>query len=822
MIERKYYPLENAAKRLSCKASDIIHLGAVGELPIHALAAGWLIEPMREDGLGFSGQRFRHSGTVRIPANIVAEFEHNSRAVARHVLLPTKDGSKFWGRLLLPDPTFSIDIQRAYYSSFPIKDMKLVVMAEDLKKLQAGQDKREDAMRNPLPAEAAGIDPFFDLMPAENGCEFHTPEFVSAFAENLRRKAGKKDAKPEQSLLLKKLAFRLDVSLPRYLTPDFFRLAEKRLSKAIEICQRKNDVVRLAVLGDVLRGWKTGEIQPIPTGEPKPIIRLGEFLQTLDHFRKPVSRSPYRRLPAREAVFFMLTGKINKLGEPWRKESLEWRKRKGVNPDYPLKLFAAPESEHPERIEAKALHGGDNLPEHLFVRLEEAALMFLVHGSMEGVDTFHTTPFPWINAGGDFVLFWLDEARRYCKERFIPYPAAERMLKDRLKHWSREEMVLWLEHGELIAMDSPYANARKITFRHARWHIEERHSRKGREMPTLANLLKPLYFSKQELTETNPTRWLSYDRLKAWAEESYGWDKEMLQAIIEPFLRCFDDRIRDPTPRTWEKEEGLTDQEKMQGAMYSLEWIRAIEDEYPKPDSQDGSLSGSATTDGDYLLPLLEKEKRSRFSLLECLAAKPKLFMSDIFSILEPDRSGLSEYYDIDCDGIKQKSMPNSTRLNFPCLPAAFIQWCKQEQEERDDYGLMLFTLVGDFALLVRGKSAMYSEGHGQEDKPSELGGTGQGNGEGQPTGGNEPPRKDERQSKIAKNPRPSRQKKEQRKVVQNAFDYWHKNPHLYSDKGDFDTQMSQQTEIWNIGTIQKWRQKLEKGERIYSDDTTS
>ncbi len=372
----------------------------------------------------------------------------------------------------------------------------------------------------------------------------------------------------------------------------------------------------------------------------------------------------------------MLTGKPHDLSTPWRKEAEKWRGQAGQNPKYHLKLFERADAENAKKIETAALEEGRNLPEKLFVRLEEVALLFLTHRN----NIFCCTSLPWRSKEGDWILLYPDQATQFCKTEFISYPEAERLLQSRFDHLSRQEIALWLEHGELTAKGSPLANAVNVPFRHQIAFAEQFNARQGGDMPTLESLLIPLYFSEPELNAANPKRWLSYDRLTAWANETYGWDEAMLKAIIKPYLDGHDDGIRDPTPRSLQEHKLETSDDKIKRAMYHSDWIAFIESKH----ATRIKLANEAEKQRSHIEEVSKDEADRAIGL----ARQPKLYLRHVLELCGED-FGLKDFYEIDENRIKAKGEPDNF-IVFPCSPMAFYKWCKDQADHENGLTLHL------------------------------------------------------------------------------------------------------------------------------------
>ncbi|GEM_PF-2767943 len=137
MSEPEYYPLEKAAKNLKCEAAYLIRLGATGKICIHADAMGWLIEPFKiigDKAITTLGRR-HYTGPVRLLVDDLLRCEgYPSNINIRRVLLPPVDGDTYYASILRFDAIHTNDLFRASYGSKPLKEMRLVIAAEELEK----------------------------------------------------------------------------------------------------------------------------------------------------------------------------------------------------------------------------------------------------------------------------------------------------------------------------------------------------------------------------------------------------------------------------------------------------------------------------------------------------------------------------------------------------------------------------------------------------------------------------------------------------------------------------------------------------------------
>jgi hypothetical protein len=398
-------------------------------------------------------------------------------------------------------------------------------------------------------------------------------DFVYVFAERLRIKAGRKETREDCSLLLRDVACYLERLPANYHGKSIvYRCFEGYLLEEIETQRRANDGLKREVLGGILECWRRGEkleIQAL-TGEPATTITLEKFLQALENFRNRLGRNPYLHLPPHEAVYFLLSSQLCKPSTPLRRRVAAWGDCAWQDPNYRLKLFDGKGGA--VEVAPEALRSVENLPEDLFVRLDNLAPLFL---SKTG-NYYQCLPLPWCSKEGDLILLTHPEATKACKKEFISYLSAERFLMSRFPDTTREEIALWLDFDEITARTCEYSIAKTIRFNYGMDHYGCVH---GEERPSLEEVLMSLYFSVSELKEANPTRWKSYERLKNWAEE-HGMDENMLIAAIKLNSFEFDYRIGDPVRRSKEEEKAATIDDKIKQALYHPDFLALLEEEY--------------------------------------------------------------------------------------------------------------------------------------------------------------------------------------------------------------------------------------------------
>ena len=361
------------------------------------------------------------------------------------------------------------------------------------------------------------------------------------------------------------------------------------------------------------------------TPTPAAQLRLSEFIETIEEAKKanPEFKTwdfRYWRLPAREAVFLMLTGQGDE-------ESVKWRNTRPGDPRYCLKIFDEKGEYAP--VGAEFLQQGGNLPESFFVRLEEVALQYLTQAG----NGHCCICIPWRDTQGNLMLS--REAAGLCKRVFIPYLTAKQMLEDRLHDVTAKEIALWLAYGNegITTKDSEWANARDETFRFS-LGIAETHP--AAKTTTLEDLLNHLYFSEEELKTANPRRWRSYNWLKQWAADR-GAEEADLLAIIKP---CFlvldsgkpwfgDGRISDPTPVSAALKETLEDLARR--AMYREDWIQAVnEDKFPDREAKQSLLAEKAAKQKAELLTEVAEKAQSTYTKREALIEQLAAYVVDI------------------------------------------------------------------------------------------------------------------------------------------------------------------------------------------------
>jgi len=177
VLERDYYTLSQAAVLLGCSADDVIHQGVKGKLDIHVLLANWNVKgAKRVSGRHIEFDMFPKPLTKKLHRNCLAKFEANqetAEVMLAHEFIythgyrdPLAAHCEFWEyelqtslwRYCIGDTIFFLRRSDEFYVSItepvsvlkryieggfgfpaPIKlnECAMVVMAEDLKRLQA-------------------------------------------------------------------------------------------------------------------------------------------------------------------------------------------------------------------------------------------------------------------------------------------------------------------------------------------------------------------------------------------------------------------------------------------------------------------------------------------------------------------------------------------------------------------------------------------------------------------------------------------------------------------------------------------------------------
>jgi len=151
-------------------------------------------------------------------------------------------------------------------------------------------------------------------------------------------------------------------------------------------------------------------------------------------------------------------------------------------------------------------------------------------------------------------------------------------------------------------------------------------------------------------------------------------------------------------------------------AYYGLPFVLEYEDKYPqvRPTIKQASAlivkkPNDWVSEEIRLSLLLQRSDKQMDEVLAELANQAELDMSDVLFLLEwnePENLkewSLSRFYEIDRNGIRGRLAPDKTRLEFPCTPFEFINWCKEEEDKRDKYGLKLHSLLdGHFVQMLR------------------------------------------------------------------------------------------------------------------------
>lgn len=179
MLERDYYTLSQAAVLLGCSVDDVIHQGVKGKLDIHILLANWNVKGVkRVSGHHIEFDMVHGPLTKKLNRNCLAKFEANQETaevmLAREFIYtynyrdPLAAHGEFWEhdkqtnlwRYCIGDTIFLLRRPSEIYVSgtepvavlkrcvedgfgFPapikLNECAMVVMAEDLKRLQATQ-----------------------------------------------------------------------------------------------------------------------------------------------------------------------------------------------------------------------------------------------------------------------------------------------------------------------------------------------------------------------------------------------------------------------------------------------------------------------------------------------------------------------------------------------------------------------------------------------------------------------------------------------------------------------------------------------------------
>lgn len=136
-MEREYFLLGDAASRAGCSANDLIHFGATGNLVLCALMVGnpatehdWDSDPEENE---FACEQYaedgppkgRLYGPMQLPKYTIRQLEAGADDLIHYVYEPSsrKDSKQFFPII------WNLD------TPVPISDFRLVVLAEDLKKL---------------------------------------------------------------------------------------------------------------------------------------------------------------------------------------------------------------------------------------------------------------------------------------------------------------------------------------------------------------------------------------------------------------------------------------------------------------------------------------------------------------------------------------------------------------------------------------------------------------------------------------------------------------------------------------------------------------
>jgi len=274
---------------------------------------------------------------------------------------------------------------------------------------------------------------------------------------------------------------------------------------------------------------------------PAPKLRLSEFIEVLEQARNKTFSKPYYRLPAREAVYLMLTGK----GDEKSTKNLQ-------NSFYPLKLFDDFEKEYPMDRELPQLN--NTLLTGLWVKLEEIVLVYEGH---------KCGCFPWLDTDGQFDLYPAGEyADQYKKPVHIACEEAINILWNKFPGVTNLEISLWLSFEKTLTVkDSPYANAKDINYQNELTEYAQKQIEHD-----LDDFLYRWYFSKTEVEAFRPSlRWHEYSVLIGFAPRHYLPSEAALRRVIRREIDL--KYIKDWNPTPW-TDDGKVDT-IIKAAMYS-------------------------------------------------------------------------------------------------------------------------------------------------------------------------------------------------------------------------------------------------------------
>ncbi len=447
---------------------------------------------------------------------------------------------------------------------------------------------------------------------------------------------------------------------------------------------------------------------------PSPSMPLADFVHALERYHDPDRKHPYYRLPAREAVYFMLTGKGDK-------EAMRWREIRGPSLDYRLILFN--EEEKPAAIDAEALKDGATVPDNLAVRLDNVALLFWQ--KLNGGGSIFLSV-PWQSVDGKPMSVY--DAQDYIGDEhvsYVGYSVAEGILLRRFKDTSREEISLWLRKGEIPVWWDKYISAPRFDYDKHFTNSEMFYSISARKLPTLAELLDACFFSRQQLEAFKPkVRWRSYEYLLVVGER-WRMDKERMDDLIRRYwnhtaICAF--QIH-PSPKAWQDDEVLNQMvEDIQSRLYPSDWIDSIVREELEPRhieltkaDEDARVSAEETERAENMgrekdvdmASAIEKPTRDK---------ELELNMRDVLSLFnlsnpEAFAKAGSQCYEIDERGIKGQPLTDDLvgelrrleghskdheveelltywhqsqkendgyRLEFPCTSWRLFKWCKE------------------------------------------------------------------------------------------------------------------------------------------------
>ena len=168
MIERNYYTLKQAAKILTYSKEDLIHFGACGKLPIYILTGGFMVMPIFAGSIVISNKLGVKNNLAKLYEQCIYDFitgdkEEPAFIETQPYFFQGDDGQRKSGvlsfglyykdRLIYPSAEdydrFKGFTDTHIFDSLQhpvlLKDCDMVILSDDLKRLQQLEQKTENA-----------------------------------------------------------------------------------------------------------------------------------------------------------------------------------------------------------------------------------------------------------------------------------------------------------------------------------------------------------------------------------------------------------------------------------------------------------------------------------------------------------------------------------------------------------------------------------------------------------------------------------------------------------------------------------------------------